>query len=272
MVGVSRIGSSLSLRSFSRLGSAMSVLDFVHLGSTLSVRSMMRLGSNLKLASGGKLKFGSDTTYIQSANSDAELRFYANAGRAMTITSTGGTLHGTWTADAVISTSDRRLKTNIKDLTTTIEDNHMGQVPARDGTAAPHRLAGAGDEGAAGRQTSMSWLLREMRPVSYNFKKGPEAKYVRFGFIADELEQVVPQVVRTLPQDQQGVDGQEEPRKGVVYPDLIAVLTAAVKDFGQQMQGLSNRLQVAEAELDRLDQIDDDEEEEEENEDDVILT
>jgi len=64
-------------------------------------------------------------------------------------------------------------------------------------------------------------LLRQLRPVSYSFRKGMDSKYMRFGFIADELESVVPEVVRR-PGDRDVTD-----QKAVVYQDLIALLASA---------------------------------------------
>lgn len=42
--------------------------------------------------------------------------------------------------------------------------------------------------------------------------------------------------------------------KGIVYTDLIAVLTSVVKDFGSTLQNMQERMRIAELELDRLDQ------------------
>ena len=44
--------------------------------------------------------------------------------------------------------------------------------------------------------SQVAWALRELRPVAYRFRAGAEAKYTRFGFIADELERVLPELVR----------------------------------------------------------------------------
>jgi len=63
----------------------------------------------------------------------------------------------------------------------------------------------------------VSWVLRQLRPVSYKFKSGPEAKYSRYGFVAQELQQVLPAVVR----------GQGDEHLSVAYQDLIALLTLA---------------------------------------------
>ena len=51
--------------------------------------------------------------------------------------------------------------------------------------------------------SSPTELLKQLRPVSFNFKNSAEAKQLRFGFIADEVEAVLPQVVRDLPESQQ---------------------------------------------------------------------
>lgn len=242
------LGATVSLRSFGRLGSAMSVFDFAHLGSTLSVRGIMRFGSRVE--SCAKLQFSSAINYIQETDSAARLGFYVQNVRGMSITNAGGTLHGTWTSDVSISTSDRSLKENIKPLQETLRKNMPG---------------GAASTKPGGEQPSASsWLLRQLRPVSYNFRQGNEAKYMRFGFIADELEQILPQVVRELPgQDaEKEEEEQEEPgkkpdkKKGVVYTDLIAVLTTVVKDFNMQLKGLQGRMKTAEGELERLDHED----------------
>ncbi|CAE7897069.1 unnamed protein product [Symbiodinium necroappetens] len=68
-------------------------------------------------------------------------------------------------------------------------------------------------------KTEITPLRRQLRPVSYSFKAGSESKYMRFGFIADELETTVPQVVRS--------GGTKQAPE-----DLIALLTAA----GQSQQ------------------------------------
>jgi len=254
------LGSSVSLRSFGRLGSSMAVFDFAHLGSSMSVRGIMRFGSRVEACS--KIVFTSDQNFIAETDAASKLGFYVGNNRGMSITSAGGTLHGTWVADVSISTSDRSLKDNIRGLEETLRKNMAGEK------AAASTIPAASLPGA---QNPSSWLLRQLRPVSYNFRQGVEAKFMRFGFIADELEKVLPQVVRDLPEndndkqerERQDAPGEKpEPKKGVVYTDLIAVLTTMVKDFNVQLQGLQGRMKSAEGELERLDHDDpmDDEE------------
>jgi len=211
----------------------MSVLDFVHLGSTLSVRYETKFGSDV--FTHGKLFF-SDTTYLEDVSGSLKATVGGNS--AMSLTSSGGTLHGTWYSDTVISVSDRMLKDNITPLQRTLRQNKEA-----------YGLPGAEPTEGSESSTAFGWVLRQLRPVSYNFKKGSDAKNMRFGFIADEVERVLPQVVRELP----GKEGDPDRKKGIVYPDLIAVLTGMMREFSTQLKAVQSRVKTAELELDRLD-------------------
>jgi septal ring factor EnvC (AmiA/AmiB activator) len=79
--------------------------------------------------------------------------------------------------------------------------------------------------------------------VSYSFRKGAESKYMRFGFIADELESVVPQVVRTVG------NKQVADQKAVVYQDLIALLAAATQSLSAASETQQSRINTLEATL-----------------------
>jgi len=81
---------------------------------------------------------------------------------------------------------------------------------------------------ASERASTVGWVLRELRPVSFNFKDGPEAKYSRYGFVAQELQQVLPGVVR----------GQGEEHLKVAYQDLIALLTLAAQVLQEKVSTL----------------------------------
>merc|ERR1712061_442164 len=97
-------------------------------------------------------------------------------------------------------------------------------------TKAKYRTAVSHD-GAAGpspsKEAPVGWLLRELRPVSFNLKHGPEAKYLKFGFIAQELETVFPNLVRTVGQDD---------TKAVATQDLVAVLTLAMQALQKELE------------------------------------
>jgi len=67
--------------------------------------------------------------------------------------------------------------------------------------------------------------LRELRPVSFNFKHGAESKYLKFGFIAQEVETVFPNLVRTV---------ENTNTKAIASQDLIAVLTFALQNLQKE--------------------------------------
>jgi len=211
------LGSSLSLRSFSRLASALSISDFSRFGSSLALRSftclgasmsllgIARLGSTLSVGGnvhlGGAIYFNGPSTYVQYDTGATELRVHAGGLKRLSISSTGGSLHGTWSSESIISASDERLKRRIEPLERTL---------------AARALSSPGDVPGSDRAKAVGWLLRELRPVSYHFKTGPEAKLARYGFIAQELEKVMPELVRD-----------HKDKKHVVYQDLVALLTLA---------------------------------------------
>lgn len=105
-----------------------------------------------------------------------------------------------YSSNSTINTSDSRLKTNI--------ENSVYGLQA---------------------------VLR-MRPVTYNWKKEPTTNHM-VGFIAQEMEQIVPEAV-------------EAPRTageyyGMKYTELIPVLTKAI----QEQQAQIEALKVANSEL-----------------------
>jgi len=217
-----QLGSSVSLRSFARLGAAVSVLAFSHVGSSLALRGFSRLGATLSvrgkarlgdtlsvhgnLVVGSRIYFNGPDNFMYYDTGASELRIHAGGNKRMSITGTGGSLHGTWTSESIISASDRRLKRRIEPLGQALTSSRVDTQP--------------GSAQAPGAQTSrartVNWVLRELRPVSYKFKEGPDAKYSRYGFVAQELERVMPDVVRTHKEENH-----------VVYQDLVAFLTLA---------------------------------------------
>merc|ERR1719502_1858712 len=73
-----------------------------------------------------------------------------------------------------------------------------------------------------------------------------DSKFMRFGFIADELETVVPEVVRH-PGDREVSD-----QKAVVYQDLIALLAAASQSLADQNRKLTERSEKLEEKAEKL--------------------
>lgn len=116
----------------------------------------------------------------------------------MKMKQTGGVLHGLWSMDNPFSEatpSDRRLKTNIEKLTDTLGDG--------------------------GKLGLLDDILHKLQPTSYKLK-GDKAN-TRFGFIADEVFKVLPQVTRTA----------ETPdrKMGIIYQDLLAFLTTIMQEL-----------------------------------------
>merc|ERR1712139_281479 len=202
------LGSTLSLRSFSRFGSSMSVLDFLHLGSSLSLRSFARIGDYVSVT--GALKV-----------SGAITAKYNGGSMGLTTSTTGGTLHGIWSSDNVVSASDRRLKRDILPLNETIRAEMRKARPE----AGDKPTADAGSESSQ----AVSWLLRELRPVSFTFRRGPESKFTRYGFVAQELERVLPTVVR-----------EKDDYKHVQYQDVIALLTLTAQSQQERLDALEH--------------------------------
>merc|ERR1719414_2203440 len=91
----------------------------------------------------------------------------------------------------------------------------------------------------------IGWLLRELRPVSFYLKRGPEAKYLKFGFIAQELETVFPNLVRTV--------GDET--KAVASQDLIAVLTLALQNLQKELEEQRREIEDQRTRMERLERV-----------------
>jgi len=164
--------------------------------------------------------------------SSTSLNMYAASFRAISTTAAGGTLHGAWASEAAVTTSDRRLKRNIEPLYRTLA-SRAKEREAEAGAVPTDR----------NKEQPISWLLRELRPVSFQLKRGPEAKYLKFGFIAQELENVFPNLVRTM-----GTDD----TKAVASQDLIAVLTLALQNQQREVEELRSELQKQRERMERL--------------------
>jgi uncharacterized protein YidB (DUF937 family) len=125
---------------------------------------------------------------------NAGVRLYHNAGQKLTTTSTGVSITGALVASGdVTAFSDARVKENVETLPNALES------------------------------------VKQMRGVTYN-KIGEEKQSV--GVIAQELEEVVPQLVHT----------DEEGMKSVAYGNITAVLIEALKEQQAQIEELKSRL------------------------------
>lgn len=251
------LSSSLSMRSFGRVSGMASVLNVLNLGSSLSVRSFSRCGSSLSVV--GTVRVGNS---IHIGHAENEIRFidgtfngkdtaYAFFARDTSGGSTAQTrrmtfgrgttnyLHGTWQSDTTITTtSDRRIKKNIRPLYKALLDEHIrltGTSSIKESVADWNTTS----EMKIGEEPYASQLFRKLRPVAYSLKTDHESKRTNFGFIAQELMQIYPSVVS------------EDASSGslsVSYNDIIAVITLTVQ---QEM----TRLDLVEKMVERVEDV-----------------
>jgi hypothetical protein len=154
-----------------------------------------------------------------------------NGQKSITISTAGGTLHGTWSADNSLDTSDRRLKKDIMPLGKTLaEKMTRAQAWADEGSDGVLPTTDEAQETTTAE--AVSWILRELRPVSFKFRRGPESKYSRYGFVAQELARVLPQIVREI-------DGYHHVR----YQDIVAVLTLTAQQQQDQLEALEKTVE-----------------------------
>jgi hypothetical protein len=200
-------------------------------GGTLKVHNLVTIGS-------------ASIEYEEASGPNYYLRFYARdgklatgaadtSGRAMTIAKLNNVLtnelHGTWTAENAVTTSDRRLKKDIRplylEMARAIKDLGPNAQTAVDLTSQTSVIRG---------------VLKELRPVSYRFKNRAESKYSHFGFIAQELEEILPDVVHRS----------AEGLLSVRYDDLIAVLTLGIQSIDARIWQLDARVSGLKATMD----------------------
>jgi len=241
----------LSIFASARFGSGLSVLDYVSLGSSMSVGSIKtaRIGDGAELFNiGTRIDFKYNAPTLASPSPSPEMDFYVAGMHTMSMKTSVSVLHGIWEADATITTSDRRLKTSIEPLYRTIAARAKARWTETRGEETAPAIEGSLRGAQSSSQTPtiaaptakqqdqkdppIGWLLRELRPVSFKLKSGPEAKYLKFGFIAQELETIFPNLVRNVG----GKDGAEEGTKAIASQDLIAVLTLALQNLQKEME------------------------------------
>jgi len=238
------------------------------MGSSLSIRAFARLGSKISAhakASFPRVDFGNSKYYaLQGGNA---IKFYVDDKQSMSMTSTsvpappgatgppqpptvtgGGIMHGIWRSDEIIASSDARLKRNILPL-----HSHLDEAALKRGVP---EATGA----VLSNDAKTNWVLRQLRPVSFKYKsmgnteeETTEAKSTRYGFIAQDLEKILPEVVRdTDPQHNNA--GEPDDRKAVVYQDLIAVLTASSQTQQWTLEAQMQELRRQEEEMQKVEE------------------
>merc|ERR1719265_2171466 len=100
----------------------------------------------------------------------------------MTLTSTGGMLHGTWSSDSMLTYSDARLKTGIVPIHQFANSQKVRAKPF---------------SSRRKRRSPLARLLMGLRPVAYRYRRSKER--LRFGFLTQDLEHHLPEVVQHAP-------------------------------------------------------------------------
>jgi hypothetical protein len=90
--------------------------------------------------------------------------------------------------------------------------------------------------------------VMQMRPITFRYKKDfkPTFQLERTGFIAEEMAEVVPEVITY--EDYNNETGLAEgPIDGIDYNKLTAVLTKAIQEQQEQIEELSARIEELES-------------------------
>ena len=162
--------------------------------------------------SGGRLRIGSETIEDTGTN---RLSFNADLLPDVTNTMQLGNSNfrwtGLWATDGTINTSDRRDKTNIKDLNYGLNE------------------------------------VLKMNPVSFKWKNRTHQD-TKLGLIAQDLLKIIPEVVKTHEWQATSDDENallkkvELDRLGVYYSDLIPVLINAIKEQQEEIKSLHSTI------------------------------
>jgi cytoskeletal protein CcmA (bactofilin family) len=212
IAGHSSIGDNCDIFGSASIAGNLYAGSFSELLGSLSVHESASFGSGTSVL--GRLLVDGSISLSGPLRLSSGVSVYSGSAVAVTLDESGGHLHGIWESDFTITTSDRRLKRNIAPL-----GSNLGSV-----------------------------LLDLLRPVSFELVND-EAGTTRYGFIAQELEQVLPELVMTLNQtaDSTGT-------KAVLYQDLIAVLTAIVQAQDSRIRNLLQEAEGLQSSVKRLGQ------------------
>ena len=155
---------------------------------------------------GQEIKFDSadpdnESQYFLSCEDSAAARFR--------IYSSGDT----WSADGGAVNSDERLKENIVDASSKLDDINKLKV------------------------RNFNWRETDSE-TGKTIHKGDTSSKKRIGFIAQELETVFPALVQEYDQDTEGKG--EVMRKGIKHTALIPILVKAVQELSAKVEALEN--------------------------------
>ena len=76
-------------------------------------------------------------------------------------------------------------------------------------------------------------LVSQLRPVTYKWKNADDSAPIEYGFIAQEVEPVLPSLVRT---------NAESGSKSVDYQKMVSILALSVQELSAQIKELQGKL------------------------------
>ena len=80
--------------------------------------------------------------------------------------------------------------------------------------------------------------ITQLNPITFNYKSDPSDQYLRFGFIAQEVQPIFPEIINTDNSPEQYLSLQEEP--------LIPWLVACIKQLNEKITILESRIESLE--------------------------
>jgi hypothetical protein len=95
-------------------------------------------------------------------------------------------------------------------------------------------------------------IIKQLSPKTYYFKTDGESQFMnfsdskQFGFIAQELEMVLPNLVKEQVQMKGPKTEEAITYKGVDYVSLVPVLTQALKEQQELIEALQKRIEALE--------------------------
>ena len=211
VTGAATLNNTLGVTGATTLNNTLGVTGAATLNSTLAVTARATFNNGVSIASTGQptmtITSTSAATNGLAANSAGTFYYEApglenhmfggnvvpDADGNRSLGFSGGRWSAVYAANGTIQTSDSRLKTHIANTTYGLKD------------------------------------VLKMRPVTYNWKTDPNANRM-VGFIAQEMEQIVPEAV-------------EAPKTaaehyGMKYNELIPVLTKAIQEQQAEIEAL----------------------------------
>jgi hypothetical protein len=158
----------------------------------------------------------------------------------------GGRLEGTWLAEnSVANSSDKRLKTRITPLFQGMLSKYRKQSASMSpqGTEQtahdPDMVLEVERNATMVKQDDREIMkvVRQLRPVSFEMKQSAESKTstksarTHFGFIAQEMETLLPDLVDT---------SKKSGMKAIRYSDLVAVITIGLQGVDRRVDDVDN--------------------------------